>query len=373
MVDDGDRVEAGDLLMVLEDTQARAAFEVLEGKRKLLAAKLARLLSEQYGRGEIGFPAWLLELEAAADADADAETKEIMQAQRDLFEARQALHKGRKDIGQKRIDEVGEQITGLESQVKSQRRQIELLVEELAAKRKLLDRGMLPRPEYLALMRLRHEIEGEMAENTADAARARQTIEETRLQIVNEDAIRLDKIVSEMAETRSELDSVEERLNAQHDILKRTVVVAPVSGVVVQLRFHTTGGVVGPGQPILDIVPQDAELLIDAHVRPVDIDEVVPEQEARVHFLAYSGRNLPQIKGAVRSVSADSLLDEVSGESYFLARVEVPAQELEKLGDGVKISPGMPAEVMIMTRERTLLQYLVQPVADSLRRTFREG
>ena len=212
-----------------------------------------------------------------------------------------------------------------------------------------------------------------MAENAAGIARLRQSIGETKLRIVNEDAVRLDQIVSEMAETRSELASVEERRNAQLDILERTIVVAPVSGLIMQKRFHTTGGVVGAGQPILDIVPQDAKLLIDAQVRPVDIDAVAPGQQAQIHFLAFTQRNLPQIKGIVHSISADSMLDEVSGASYYLARVEVVPGELEKLGEDVKISAGMPAEVLIMSGERTLLQYLVQPVLDSFRRSFREG
>jgi len=368
LVDDGDTVEAGTPLVVLQETQARAAFEVLEGKRQLLAAKLARLLSEQAESTEMALPEWLLAKEGE-----DAGLAAILQAQRDLFTARRRLHEGRKAIGRKRIDELQEEINGLESQINSQRQQLDLLDEELVAKKRLLDRGMLPRPEYFALQRLSAEIEGEMAENVAAIARAKQSIGETELQIVHEDTVRLDKIIADLAETRAELASVEEQHRAQRDILDRTVVTAPVAGIIVQKRFHTTGGVVGPGQPILDIVPQDTELLIDAQVRPVDIDVVAPGQQARVHFLAYSERNLPQIHGIVRSVSADSLIDEFSEQSYYLARVEVPQEELAKLGEGVKITPGMPAEVLIVTGERTLLQYLVQPVVDSLRRTFRES
>jgi len=368
LVNDGDMVQAGDRLVALQGTQARAAFQVLRGQRRLLAAKLARLLAEQAGQDEIRFPDWLL----VPDTADDTELSEILNAQRDLFEARSDLHSGRKAIGQKRIDQLGEELTGLASQIGSQREQLALLDEELKAKKGLVERGLMARPEYLALRRLKAEIEGEIAENVANAARTRQSIGETELQIVNEGAVRLDKIVAELAETRSELASVEERLYAQQDILTRTSIVAPVSGIIVQKRFHTTGGVVGPGQPILDIVPQDIQLLIDAQVRPVDIDEIAPGQTARVHFLSYSERNLPQIMGTVRSISADSLLDEASGMSYYLAKVEVPPEELEKLGDGVTITPGMPTEVLIMSGERTLVQYLVQPLLDSLRRTFRE-
>jgi HlyD family secretion protein len=159
---------------------------------------------------------------------------------------------------------------------------------------------------------------------------------------------------------------------SRHSPGRRAFVVAPVSGIVVQKRFHTTGGVVGPGQPILDIVPAEAGLLVDARVRPVDIDMVAAGQPARVHFLPYSERNLPQIWGEVRSVSADSLVDENTGEQYFLARIEVPKDEIAKMGADAKVTSGMPAEVLIMTGERTVLQYLTQPIIDSLRRSFRE-
>lgn len=367
MVDDGDSVRAGDPLVVLQETQARASFEVLQGQKRLLAAKLARLLSEQAGKDEAEFPDWLLTLEAE-----DPEVAQIVGAQRDVFAARYDAYEGRKEIGGKRVAQLEEEITGLLSQIDSQRERIALIDEEIDSMKNLVGRGMIPRPQYLAMRRLKAEVETELAENVAGVARAKQSIGETELQIVNLGSVRLDEIVSDLAETRGELGSVQERLLAQRDILDRTLVIAPVSGTVMEKRFHTTGGVVGPGQPILDIVPLDAELLIDARVNPVDIDEVAPGQRARVHFLAYSERNLPQIYGLVRSVSADSLMDEVTGQSYYLARVEVPQEELEKLGEGINIFPGMTAEVLVMTGERTVLRYLVQPILDSLRQAFRE-
>ncbi len=366
LVDDGDEVEAGDRLLVLQDTQARSVFDVLEGKKRLLEAKIARLMAEQAGKDGVEFPKELLRM-----AEHSPQLQETIQAQRDLFKARKEIHLGRKAIGQKRIDELNEEVHGLRQQIKNQRKQVEFLDEELNAKKTLLDKGLLSRPDFLRLQRMRAETEGNMAENIAAIARARQKIGETKLQIVNEDAVRLDKIVTELSESQSELDSISEQLHAKRDILSRTVITSPVSGVIVERHFHTTGGVVGPGQPILDIVPRDAKLLIDAQVNPVDIDMVTSGQKARVHFLALSERNLPHINGNVRSVSADSLLDEVSGQRYFLARVEVPPEELEKLG-GEKITPGMPAEVFIVTGERTVLQYLMQPISDSLRRSFRE-
>jgi HlyD family secretion protein/epimerase transport system membrane fusion protein len=248
-----------------------------------------------------------------------------------------------------------------------------LIDEEISMKKKLVDKGMIPRPELLELQRMSASIQGDIAENTASIARAKQSIGETELQIVNEDSKRMDDIAKEMSDTRSELGSVVERLSAQRDVLDRTVITAPVAGIIVQKRFHTTGGVVGPGQPILDIVPENTQVLIEARVKPVDIDEVAAGQEARIHFLAFVQRRIPQIKGVVRWVSADSLVDENSGVSYYEARVEVPPEELAKLGEGIKITPGMPAEVLIVTGERTFLEYLVEPIFNSLRRSFRES
>jgi HlyD family secretion protein len=368
LVDEGDSVQAGDPLVVLQEIQARAGFEELQHKKYLFAAKLARLLAEQAGKPEVDFPAWLLE----AEKD-NSEINEVLEAQRDLFAARTEVHRGRKAIGGKRIDELQEEIIGLKHLVKTKRQQLASFDEELASMKKLVDSKMIPRPQYLELQRLRSETEGEMAESQADIARAKQNIGETELQIVNEDARRLDEILGELADTRAELSAVKERLGAKRDILERTVIVAPVAGTIHNKQFHTTGGVIKPGQSILDIVPQEVELLIDVHVRPVDIDVVETGQQARVHFLAFSARNLPETKGIVRSVSADSLLDEITGENYYRALVEVPKEELDKLGKALHINPGMPAEVLIMTGERTMLQYLIQPLMDSLRRSFRES
>ena len=259
LVQDGDNVEAGQPLVVLEGTQARAGFQLLEGERRLLTARLTRLLAEQMGKDKLEFPEWLEQ--ARRD---DPELREMLHAQQDLFNSRREVHQGRKAIGAKRIDELLEEISGLESQIVNQRRQLELLDEEIAMKQNLYEKGMVPRSDLLNPERMKAEIQADISESSAGVARARQSIGETELQIVNEDARRMDDIVNELAETRSQLASVEERLFAQRDVLERTVVTAPESGIIVQRRFHTTGGVVGPGQAILDIVPQNTQLLIAA-------------------------------------------------------------------------------------------------------------
>ena len=368
LVDEGDIVAAGDPLVVLQETQARASFDELQHKKYLFSARLARLVSEQADKAEIEFPPWLV-----SAAETDGEVADLLQTQRDLFMARREVHQGRKAIGNKRIDELHEEIKGLQALIESKRKQLTSFDEELAANEKLLERNLVARPVYLQLDRLRSEIEGEMAESVAGVARAKQTIGETELQIVNQSATRLDEITSELADTRAELAAVDERLNAQLDILERTIIAAPVAGKIHNKQFFTTGGVIRPGQVILDIVPNEVELLIDTRISPVDIDEIAVGQQARVNFLAFTARNLRQIHGYVRSVSADSLQDEVTGENYYRAFVEVPPDEMAKLGESLSINPGMPAEVLIMTGERTMLQYLMDPLVKSIRRSFRES
>jgi HlyD family secretion protein len=165
---------------------------------------------------------------------------------------------------------------------------------------------------------------------------------------------------------------VTEKLNASVDILKRTVITAPIAGIVLNMRFKTNGGVLKPAEPILDIVPADDMLLIDAKISPVDIDVVRVGLQAKVHLTAYSGRSTPRLNGIVKTVSADRMVDEGSRQSYYLARVHVDGEEIRQAHPGIELIPGMPAEVLIVTGERTMAEYLFQPFLDALWRSFRE-
>lgn len=368
LVEDGSRVEVGDPLLVLADVAARASFEQLQTQVDALAALQARLIAEQQGRDAVAFPDRLLDAAAASEEVAD-----ILAAQSDLFETRRTAIEGRKNILRQRIAQLSEEITGLEAQIVSQERQLALIEEEIEGVAQLVDQGLERRPRLLALQRQEAEIEGAIAENRAAIARANQAIGEAELQILGLETDRLDEIATELTRVRTELLSLEERLMSSEDVLTRTVIAAPVSGTVVQLRYRTTGGVIGPGDAILDIVPLDEDLVIDARVSPVDIDAVAQGQDAQIHLLAYAQRNLPRIEGTVTTVSADALTDEQSGERYFRVKVEVDRDRLEALPADVTLAPGMPAEVLIMTGERTALQYILQPFLDSIRRSFRES
>jgi HlyD family type I secretion membrane fusion protein len=182
-----------------------------------------------------------------------------------------------------------------------------------------------------------------------------------------------EKIAEELSLVRTDLAAVRTQLPSREDVLTRTVVTAPLAGTVMNVRVTTATGVIEPGQPLLDLVPQDVRLVIDARIRPTDMDTVHAGQAARVLFPAYGQRNLPQIFGHLRSVSADGLTDERTGEPYFLAKVEVEPAELARLAPEIELSPGMPTDVMILTGERTPLDYLVRPFVESVTRSFRES
>jgi HlyD family secretion protein/epimerase transport system membrane fusion protein len=368
LVEDGSIVQAGDPLIDLEDVQARAGHDVLQARFHTLAAAQARLLAEQAGADDIRFPDWLIE--ATAD---DATALEAMVAQRQLFRTRVQGLADRRAILAQRIAQLREEIAGLEAQIVTDGRQIALIADEIEGLDLLYRKGLAPKTRLLALQREQSDIEGERAERRARIARARQAIGETELQIIAQGTAFLDDTNEELSEVQAELAEVEQRLAASRDVLARTVISAPSAGTVVELRFHTPGGVIRPGEPVLDIVPADEELLVDARLSPLDIDIVAPGMPAQIILPAFKQRHLPRIEGRVRQVSADVIVDPHSGERYFEARIEVDAEQLAGIQPAIELSPGMPAEVYITTAERTMLDYLLQPVFDSLRRAFRES
>lgn len=365
-VRDGDMVAAGQPLVVLEGLQARAVLNALRHRFRTLRATEARLMAEQNNATRLVFPPEL------ASGSPDAELTTILTGQQALFAARRLAHASRRQVLGQRIEQSQEQIRGLEAQVASAKAQLGLIADELAGKKQLLRQGLVPRPDVLRLQRAEAEIGGQLGEHLAAIATARQAISEARMQILSLEADRLDQIAEQLEKLRPELADVGERLLASDDVLSRTVVTAPVSGTVVGLRFSTVGGVIRAGEAILDLVPAEETLLIDAHVAPLDIDVVQAGLVAQVRLTAYSSRGLPRIDGTVRTVSADRLTDQATGQSYYLARVEVPREALRELADQISLVPGMPAEVLVVRRQRTMVQYLMEPFLAAFRRSFRE-
>jgi HlyD family secretion protein len=366
LVQDGDIVAAGDPLVVLQEVQARATFDMLQAQQRTLQATMARLTAEQLFQDRVEFPAVL------EGVRSEPNVADILSSQERLFETRRVAHEAQKKILRQRIEQLGEQIKGLEAQLESSSRQLAIIEEELEGKAILLKKELLPKPEFLALQRHQAVIMGNSGEYQASIAQARQQIGETEMQLLAVDAERADEVAQQLDKLRAELAQIVERLFASADILQRTVIPAPVSGTVVNLAFRTRGGVVRPGELILEIVPLEDDLLIDARVAPNDVDVVHPGLPAQVHLSAYSARTMPRIDGTVRSISADRLLDQHTGQPYYLARVQVDRDSLAALGPEIELISGMPAEVLIVTGRRTMVDYLFEPFSAVLRRAFRE-
>jgi HlyD family secretion protein/epimerase transport system membrane fusion protein len=363
-VREGQAVKMGQTLAVLESTQARATHETLVQQRLSLLARQARLDAERAGESRIQWPPEL--------RSSDQQIRDIVVAQQEVFDARRSTHATRRDILAQRIEQLAQQIQGSEAQVESASRQIDFIGEELQAKEYLVARGMMPKPEALRLKRAEAEIVGRRGEHVAEIARAREKIGEAKIQILSVDAERADQIAAEQDKVRAELAEVNEKLQASADVVKRTVVIAPVNGTVVDIKFMTIGGVVQRGNPIMSIVPENDEMIIEARLQPRDVKAVHSGLEAKVRFTAYSSRNVPNVPGTVRTVSADRLIDETKHEPYYLVRVAVDRELVKRRAPSVDLIAGMPVEVLVVTEKRTMLDYLAKPFSDALWRSFRE-
>lgn len=365
-VREGDRVVAGQPLVTLEDTKARAQFQELRERFIYLATTEARLLAEQVGAEAMILPRDL-------EAFPARETAEAMATQNKLFQDRRAARLGEERVLNQRVRQLEEEIAGLRQTIAAHDRQTTLLAQEEAGVQQLVDKGFERLPRLLALKRERARIDGERAGHRAGIARNEQRIGETEMQLISLRQRVTEQVSGELAKVTTELSMLRSQVPWHQDVLARTVVTAPADGTVMQLRVTTeSGGIVGPGQPILDLVPARASLIVDARVRPTDIEMLHPGLKAKVVMTAYRQRMLPEIKGEVRSISADRMVDERTGEPYFLAKVEVDAAALEAIGPDIKLVAGMPAEIMVLTGEQTLAGYLFRPIIDSFRRSFRE-
>lgn len=365
-VKDGDRVQAGDPLVTLDDAQARASWDVLHSQYIALRALEARLTAEQDGRPGITFPDDILE---TADRP---EVRQVIEGQERLMETRQrALRTGR-NILRQRIAQLRQEIASLRNQMEATDHQIALVAEEEETVRKLVKQGLERRPRQLVLERERARLQGMRDQQAGAIARAEQEIGEAELEILKLENEFHNEVATELRETQTRVADLRDRLAAAWDVLDRRVVTAPIAGTVVNMQYFTPGGVVGPGHPIMDIVPQDDTLIVEARLRPVDVDDVAEGLPAEVRLPAFKARTTPTLRGSVTYVSADSLTDERTGQHYYTARISIPADQLSLL-KGRTLTPGMPADVLIVTGERTALEYMVAPITDSVRYAFREG
>lgn len=365
LVKEGDRVEKGQLLIRLDETDARARIDIFSGQYDSLKALESRLLAERDGLDTIRFPDFLL------DRGGDDNVAEILAGQINVFETRRASLAGQIAVLRQRIAQLRTEIGGFQTQKRSQDRQLELIREELAGTRQLYEKGWSPKFRVLALERKAASLEGESGKLSADIARTRQAIGETKLQIAQLQKERLAEATTELRDVQTRLGEVEPRLRWAEEMLSRTELVAPEAGYVLGLTAFTVGGVIAPGERVLDIVPADNTLIIEARIQPSDIDDVYAGMSAEVQLTAYKSRVVPTVEGVVTKVSADRFTDERSGDAYYLVYVEVDPDSLAS-SHNISLYPGMPAQVMIATGARTALDYLLSPLTSSFDRAFRE-
>lgn len=365
LVREGDMVAPGDPLVRLDDTQVAAEHETLLGRWRTAKATELRLIAEREDAARIHTPA-----ETMAGLARDGRLAEQIASEQAHLDARRASLADQVAVLRRQMREGEETIHGLRESIESQTGQLRLIEDELAGTRFLFEKGLIAKPRLLAVERARLQLEGQLGMNQAEIARTGQKIAAARMQIAGLQSARAEEVAGRLAEVQADLATIEEKLRISHDRMSRTVILAPVAGTIVQLQVRTPGGVIAPGQPLMDIVPSREELVVEARVAPTDIDEVHAGLKAQLQLLAYKSRNLPRVDGIVRKVSADRSTDDRTGQAYFIVHVAVDAATLP---DNVALSAGMPAEAFILTGARTLLQYLLQPVTDVLRRGLRES
>ncbi|MEO5374927.1 MAG: HlyD family type I secretion periplasmic adaptor subunit [Alphaproteobacteria bacterium] len=364
-VRDGDVVTAGQPLLTLEDAQARSNWQLVQGQHDALKALESRLVAERDDKADIAFPEGLL---ARIN---EPTVRDMVDGQRTIFDGRRRSLTVETDILRRRVEQLAGEVRSRLAQVRSAETQANLTRSELKDAKELVSGGLERRPRLLSLQREEARLEGLVGEQTALIAAARQKIGESELQINSLRSTRLNEVATDLRKTQTELADVGERLRAARDVLERRDIVAPIAGTVVNLRFFTAGGVIGPGLPILDIVPSESRLIVESRINQTDIQAMRVGLPAVVHLTAFKQRTTPQVAGRVIYVAADVTADEKSGQAHYVVRTEIPRLELARL-KGLDLVQGMPAQVMIVTGERTLFQYLMAPLTESFTQAFRE-
>ncbi len=364
-VDNGKRVAAGDLLVRLDATQSQAQLQAITKQLNEQRAKIARLVAERDGLEQPEYPTTL-----TSHPD-DPNVRVVIASENALFKARATTRKSQKELLQGRIVQLNNEISGMESQLDSKSKQIDLIKGELAGVQDLYDKRLVPLTRLTTLQREAARIDGERGQLVSSVAETKSKISEAELQIVKIDQDFRTEVVKDLGDAQAKEGELVEKSVAARDQLDRIEMRAPNSGTIHQLAVHTIGGVVKAGETIMELVPDSDELQVEAHVQPKDIDHVHAGQDAMVKFNAFNQRTTPQLSGQVSFVSPDITNDPRSGSTFYTVRITLSDEERQRLGN-VNLMPGMQAEVYVQTGSRTMLSYLMKPITDQWRRAFVE-
>jgi len=371
LVKEGTEVDAGQLLVRLDDTLTRATLGVVQSQLDLFVAREARLLAERDGVESVTFPEPLLKRrnEETVGSAIVGEEK--------LFQARRDGRQGQRSQLRERIAQTGEEIRGLTAQQESKESEIRFIGEELSGVSVLYKKNLVTIVRFNQLQRDQARLQGERGQLVADIARSRGKIAETELQILQLDQDFRTEVLKDLRESQGKIAELQERVNAAADELRRIDIRAPQTGIVYQLAVHTIGGVIGKGDTIMQIVPRADALLVEAKISPQDVDQVAIGAPVHVRIMAGNRRTMPDLDGKVTVLAPDLTREQQASptgapsQPYYMVRVALADGELKRIDD-LQLVPGMPAEVFIQTHDRSPLDYLLKPLQEQISRTFRE-
>ena len=365
IVDEGDEVAAGDLLIRLDASVLVSELAVVEGQLFEIMARRGRFEAERDSEPEITFDPLL--------SEGGSEAQDLMDGQQRLFEARLENINRQTEQLRQQAAQIESQLEGIASQQAALGRQTDLIAEELEDQQSLLDRGLAQASRVLALRREEANLQGRSGELTAQAAQAAERVTEIEIQILGLSSTRREEAIARLRDLQFNELELSERRRTLRQQLDRLDIRAPVSGIVYGLQVFAPRSVIRPADPVMFLVPQDRPLVIATQVQPTDIDQIHLGQEVTLRFSAFDQRRTPELKGEVTLVSADAFQDEGSRLSYYRAEVQMLEGEAEKLPEDMTLIPGMPVEAFVRTADRSPLDYLVKPLTDYFAKAFRES
>lgn len=366
LVKEGQHVRAGQPLLIFNDVEARAAVTVFQNQYDTLLSQNARFTAEAMGKATLELPA---ELNARM---ADPAVATLVRDQQFLFATRQQLFQSQSAVLMQRVQQIETQVVGQQAQVDSVLEQKRLTEEELAGYRKLNEQGFAPKTLILRYERTLAELAGRQGQLTADIARLKQQMGETRLQLNSIRNQRESEAAEGLRDSQAKLADVVPRLTTARQTLDGTVVRSPVDGYVFNLTQFTVGGVVGAGEVMMDVVPSGTPLTVTALVKPEDVDEVHVGMKAKIKLTGLNQRFNDSLDATVSVVSADRMTNDKTGTAFYRVDLRIPPSELKKLKKGFKMTPGMPAMALIVTGERSVMGFLISPITQTLEDAFRE-
>lgn len=365
LVHDGQHVKDGDLLVRLDETQARASLEVVAKQLDETRMRIARLAAERDGLEDVKVPREL------AGRLGDKEVEVLINSEKALFKARANARTSQKELLRGRIDQLKQEIDGFNSQINSKAAQRDLIASELQGVQSLYEKHLVQLTRLTSLQRDAANLDGERGQLQSSIAETQGKISETELQTVQVDQQFRTEVVKDLREAEDKEAELSQKSVAAQDVLNRIDVRSPTAGIVHDLVVHTVGGVVSAGEVLMQIVPDSDELQVEARLPINDVDQVHVGQKTNVRFATFNQRTTPSLNGVVSYVSADSTQDKQTNATFYTVRVTLPQEEVQRLG-GLQLVSGMPATVFLETESRTMFSYLIKPIAEQMRRAFSE-